>query len=283
LNEAPNLISCLDALGWCDDIVMVDSGSIDGTLDIARKRNIRVLHHSFRDFASQRNFGLAEGKFRHNWVLHLDADEIVTPEFVRRLAELEAHEGIDAYCIPSKLVMCGRWLRHAGMYPVYQVRLGRVGALRFRQVGHGQHEDLPSERIAIFDEPYVHHAFSQGFKRWLEKHIEYAEAEAEELIRVRSSVEFHFNDLFAGNRTVRRRVVKAFSYRIPLFCRPLLRFWYVYVFRCGFLDGRPGFVYSVMLSVYETMIAILAYGRNNATAAGVQESQPELFNNRRLK
>src|ERR1700687_2869614 len=98
-NEASNLPRCLDALSWCDDIAIVDSGSTDATVDIARDRNVRVLQNPFQDFAAQRNFGLAEGGFRHPWVLHLDADEVVTPSFVDRLLALEPKDGIDAYYV----------------------------------------------------------------------------------------------------------------------------------------------------------------------------------------
>src|SRR5665213_1875215 len=96
-NESRNLPRCLDALAWCDDIAIVDCGSTDGTVDIAHARNVRVLHRPFDNFASQRNFGLAEAGYQHDWVLHLDADEVVTPAFVARLLALEPEDGIDAY------------------------------------------------------------------------------------------------------------------------------------------------------------------------------------------
>lgn len=79
MNEERNLPRCLDALSWCDDIALVDSGSTDETIEIARARNVRVLMiNPFQDFAAQRNFGLREAGFRHHWVLHLDADEVAT-------------------------------------------------------------------------------------------------------------------------------------------------------------------------------------------------------------
>ena len=88
-NEAKNLARCLSALSWCDDIVIVDSGSTDNTVEIARDRNVRVLQRQFDNFSGQRNFGILEGKLRYDWVLHLDADEVVTQEFVSRLLALD--------------------------------------------------------------------------------------------------------------------------------------------------------------------------------------------------
>ena len=81
-NEEGNLPRCLNALEWCDDIIVVDFGSTDRTVGLARQGRARVLHRPFDDFASQRNFGLSEGLPKHEWVLHLDADEVVT-EIVR--------------------------------------------------------------------------------------------------------------------------------------------------------------------------------------------------------
>ena len=258
-NEASNLPRCLDALSWCDDIAIVDSGSTDATVDIARDRNVRVLQNPFQDFAAQRNFGLAEGGFRHPWVLHLDADEVVTPSFVDRRLALAPKDGIDAYYVPSKLVMLDRSLIHAGLYPSYQVRLGRLGRLKFKQVGHGQREDMPRSQVGTFDEPYLHYAFSNGLKAWLKRHVQYAEDEANVLVAARRASSIRLGDLLSSDKVTRRRSAKLLAFLVPLSVRPLMRFTYVYVVRRGFLDGMAGFLYSFMLATYEAMIAIFAY------------------------
>ena len=100
-----------------------------------------------------------------------------------------------------------RWLRYAGTYPVYQVRLGRADRLRFKQVGHGQREDLPAERIGVFDEPYLHFSFSNGLRRWLEKHVNYAAAEANELVKARRSQAGKLGFLWSRDKVMRRRAV----------------------------------------------------------------------------
>ena len=97
-NEAHNLARCLESLRGAAEIFVIDSGSTDATIDIARSYGARILERPFNDFARQRNFGLDSGEFRHDWVLHLDADEIVTPEFVTELKALETEPGIDAFC-----------------------------------------------------------------------------------------------------------------------------------------------------------------------------------------
>lgn len=273
-NEAINMPACLDALRWCDDVVVVDSGSTDGTVEMARSRGARVLQRPFDCFADQRNYGLDEGGLAHDWVLHLDADEIVTPAFREALEALCDDTAIDGYLVPSKTMFFGRWLRHAGMWPAYQVRLGHAKRLRFVQVGHGQREDTSPERVAPFTEPLEHNSFSHGLKAWLDKHVRYARDEAALLGNQISSA--CMGDLWTGDPTSRRRAAKALSGRLPLFLRPMARFFYVYVWRRGFLDGGAGFVYAFMLSVYEAMIAILAYEARVATrrAAGQTRAAP---------
>ena len=267
-NEALNLPRCLRALSWCDDIVVIDSGSTDNTIEIAGKFGARILTRPFDNFANQRNFGLEQGELRHEWVLHLDADEVVTEAFVRRLLSLEPPRGIEGYRVPSKLMFGEKWLRHSGMYPNYQVRLGHRDRLRFVQVGHGQRESLPAENLETFDEPYLHYSFSHGLKHWFERHAAYAVAEARELRLAREQNNFRWSELFHWDRTVRRRAAKAFSYRLPLFCRPSARFCYVYFWRGGFLDGSIGFKYAYMLSIYEGMVAVAGSQPNSNAEAG---------------
>ena len=263
-NEELTLPACLAALAWCEDIVVLDSGSTDRTVEIAYASGARVLSRPFDTFAAQRNYGLDHGRLRNDWVLHLDADEIVTSEFVDALGHLEPAPGVDGYLIPSKTMLFGQWLRHAGMYPTYQVRLGHRERLRFVQVGHGQRENALPDRIAVFDHPYLHDSFANGMEAWLQKHLRYAEDEAG-----RTSARQGIRGPGAGGgRTQRRRALKRYADCLPLWSRPLARFAYVYVWRQGFRDGRAGLVYALMLAVYEGMIAVFGYDKRFGRRGG---------------
>jgi hypothetical protein len=272
-NEASNIEACLTALNWCDDVLVLDSGSTDATVPIARNLGARVLDRQFDDFAGQRNFGLDQGEFRHEWVLHLDADEVVTQEFTAALDRLVAQPGIDAYLVPSKMMLFDRWLKHAGMYPVYQVRLGHRDRLRFKQVGHGQREDLPPHRVGMFNEPYLHYSFSHGMSAWLGKHIRYARDEATLLLDYRDLTS---GDSLDGNgASGRRRLLKAAAAHLPVTLRPILRFLYVYIIKQGFRDGRAGFAYAAMLAVYEGMTALFVLEKLLAGSKKPRRSQLE--------
>ncbi|WP_175534438.1 glycosyltransferase family 2 protein [Thiocapsa roseopersicina] len=255
LNEQANLPVCLAAVAWSDDVVVVDSFSQDDTVAVAERLGARVYRRAFDDFAGQRNYALDQIPFKHEWVLHLDADEIVTPALQAELQAAVADGRFDAWRVPSRMMFMGRWLRYSGLYPSYQVRLGHRDRFRFKQVGHGQREDLAPERIGTLREPYLHYSFSKGLTDWFDKHNRYASAEAREAARLsENGGGFDWSGLTARDPTRRRRALKVLSTRLPF--RPLLRFLYMYILRRGFLDGHAGLTYCRLLAIYEYMIVL---------------------------
>ena len=255
LNEEGNLPACLKAVSWSDDVVVVDSFSQDETVTLARQLGARVVQRKFDSFAGQRNYALENINFKNDWILHLDADEIITPDLHAEMFRAIRAARYDAYRIPSKMMFFGQWLRYSGLYPSYQVRLGNRERFRFKQVGHGQREDLAPERVGTLIEPYLHYSFSKGLTDWFEKHNRYASDEARETVKLLAeNRSIDWRGLWARDRTHRRRALKEFTYRFPF--RPLLRFLYMYVLRRGFLDGRAGLTYCRLLAIYEYLIVL---------------------------
>ncbi len=257
LNEATNLPRCLASVVWADEVLVVDSGSSDATCDIAKAAGARLLVRAFDSFAGQRNYAMEHGQLRNAWVLHLDADETVTAELRNELQQLAASKTADkpVWRVAARIIFMGRWLRHAGMYPSYQVRFGRADALRFVDYGHGQREVQGIEQVGTLRHPLDHYNFSKGVNDWLARHLRYAKAEAEELLRARQQP-LQLAGLVSGDATARRRALKRLSYRAP--CRGLLAFVYAYFLRGGVLDGNAGFTYCRMFAMYHSFIGLNA-------------------------
>lgn len=252
-NEETNIRRCLDSVSWSDDILVVDSFSDDRTVEISKRHGARVIQRAFDDFSSQRNFASEEGNLKYEWVLHLDADEIVTPELRAELPEAVLGDK-DAYRVSSKLMFCGKFLRHAGLFPWYQVRFGRKQTLRFKQVGHGQRETLEPGRIGTLKSSLLHFNFSKGLSDWVERHNRYSTAEAQQNVCGYTNEDVPILDLLSTETHRRRRAAKKIFRRLP--CRATIRFIYMYLFRGGILDGKAGFTYCRLLAWYEWLIGL---------------------------
>jgi glycosyltransferase involved in cell wall biosynthesis len=251
-NEEQNLPDCLASVTWCDDVVVLDSCSTDRTAAIAKRAGARVWERAFDDFASQRNYALDEIPFQHPWVFHLDADERFTESLRGECAVVTTEDRYSGFLVPSKLMFMDQWLRWSGMYPVYQMRLMKLGEIRFVQTGHGQREADAKRGVGKLREPYLHYNFSKGLEDWREKHEQYSTQEAAESLNELQNGKIGWRDLGGTDPVARRRALKRLSMRLP--CRPSLRFLYMYVLRLGFLDGQPGLQYCRLLATYEKMI-----------------------------
>ena len=254
LNEELNLPRCLEAISWCDDVLIVDSFSSDATLKIAGEHGVRIVQRAFDSFAGQRNFALDQCELKHEWIFHLDADEVIPADLSAEILSCIAATDKDAYRISSKLMFHGKFLRHAGLFPWYQVRLGRRGKLRFTQVGHGQREHLPSDAIGTLKNSLLHFPFEKGIDDWIEKHNRYSTDEARQNVYGYADNDFPILDLLSIATDRRRRAAKKIFRRLPF--RTTIRFIYMYLFRGGILDGKAGFTYCRLLAWYEWLIVL---------------------------
>ena len=254
LNEELNLPRCLEAISLCDDVLLVDSFSSDATLKIAAEHGARVVQRAFDNFAGQRNFAVEHCELKYEWVFHLDADEVMTPELLAEILGCITETDKDAYRVSSKLMFDGKFLRHAGLFPWYQVRLGRREKLRFTQVGHGQREQLPSDKIGTLKNSLLHFPFEKGLDDWIEKHKRYSTAEARQNVYGYAGDDLPVLDLLSIATDRRRRAAKKILRRLP--CRPTIRFIYMYLFRGGILDGKAGFTYCRLLAWYEWLTVL---------------------------
>jgi len=251
LNEEQDLPHCLASLHECDDVVVLDSGSIDRTVSIAEAAGARVVANPFKNFGQQRTFAQHQIPFLHPWVFHLDADETMTPELRQECLEAAQRDDpqIDGYWVAPKMMFQGRWIPHCTDFPAYQARYVRAPSFQFIQVGHGQRE-APDMRLAHLKHNYLHDLSSDGDAGWLAKHRRYAESEAAQHSEINQAV--RWPQLFDRAALARRRALKRFSFQLPF--RPTARFIYQYFLRRGFLDGAPGLHYCRLLRQYEQFV-----------------------------
>lgn len=251
LNEEQNLPSCLSSLDWCDDIVVLDSYSIDNTTVIAEKAGVRVFKRKFDNYACQRNYGMENINYKHKWVLMLDADEVVPVRLSREMNNAVYHSADDVtlFRVRRKDFLLGKWIKYSSKYPIWFGRLVKIGHAHVeREINEEYHTE---GSIVSLKEHLIHYPFNKGFHSWLEKHNKYSTMEAE-LKYNQGIVGVSFKNLFSNDPVIRRKSIKALFHKLP--GRPLWMFLLLYVFRGGFLEGRAGLTYCLLTSFYEYMI-----------------------------
>jgi glycosyltransferase involved in cell wall biosynthesis len=210
------LAECLDSAGFAAETIIVDSGSTDDTVEIARNRGARVIEQAWLGFGAQKNFAVTQAT--HDWILSLDADERVTPALEADIRAELAAPRFKAYAMPRRNRFLGRWLRHGEGYPDWNLRLFHRRHARWS--GDSVHEhvlaDGPTGRL----DGDILHASAESLDAYLAKQNRYTTLQAEALYA-------------RGERSSTLRLVLS----------PLVRFLRFYVLRAGFLDGIAGFAH----------------------------------------
>jgi glycosyltransferase involved in cell wall biosynthesis len=252
MNEEENLPRALECVQWCDDIVVVDSGSTDRTIEIAEAAGARVEHHPFENWAAQGNWALHNVEYKHPWVYYMDADEILPDALLKEIEhELEnVDDSVAAFRLRYKNFYMDRWLRHATLYPTWITRLLRLGRVSYEERLVNPHPVCDGE-VRELQEHFHHYSFHKGMEHWFAKHNRYSTSEASETMKSWEQ-DFPKGDLISRDPVKRRRALKLLSMRMP--ARPFLKFCYMYFWRRGFLDGYPGLSYCMLQSIYEAMI-----------------------------
>lgn len=267
LNEEVNIGDCLESCRWCDDVHVIDSGSTDRTVQIAREMGAKTYFHPFESFGKQRNWAIENANPKHNWVFHLDADERFTPELVQRMLEIINSNPPEAgYHVPQRFMFMGRWLKRTAGYPTYQMRFFHKERMRFCDYGHGQRE-LTDGRVGVLDVPYLHYGLSKGLSEWIDRHNRYSTAEALQALESMGT-KMPWGDLISRDAVKRRRAFKDLSYRLPF--RAAIRHFTTLFVLGAIFEGRPGRTYASLLHLYERMIELklrLLRVKNSATHA----------------
>jgi glycosyltransferase involved in cell wall biosynthesis len=260
-NEAANLPRCLGCVQWADEIFAVDSQSADDSAEIATRHGAKVVQFHFNGtWPKKKNWALENLPFKNEWVLILDADEVLPVEAETEIANAIANAGkIAGYWINRRFFFLDRWLRHS-YYPNWNLRLFRHSLGRYEKLTDSDtrsgdnevHEHVvvqgPTARLKCEMDNY---AFP-SIEVFIEKHNRYSSWEA----RVATAASLSSAGL-SHDRVERRRRLKMLSQRLPF--RPLLRFLYIYVWQKGFLDGRDGYYYARLHATYEFLSVAKTY------------------------
>jgi glycosyltransferase involved in cell wall biosynthesis len=279
-NEAENLRRCLPALAWADEVFVVDSQSSDATARVAAEHGATVVQFHFGGtFPKKKNWALENLPFRNEWVLIVDADEVVVPELADEIQTRIGTGEADGYYLNMKYFFLGRRIKHCGYAEAWNLRLfkHRLGRYEKMPVAAGtntgdneahEHVELQGKALRLAHE-LDHHAYP-SVAVWVEKHNRYAIWEAAMYERFLSEP----IPSTIGRGKQFKRLLKKIYLRLPM--RPLVRFAYAYGFRLGFLDGRPGLVFCGLLAFYDFLAWANVYERRlkDQSAKSSRESSP---------
>ena len=254
LNEEKNLKMCLESVNWSDDIVVLDSYSTDKTEHIAKEYNCRFYQRKYDGRANNQNWAVENIDFKYPWVWYVDADEVTPQDLKDEIISIcsNPHTSEVVYRVRFKNMLMDKWLKRSSLYPTWVPRLFKPDRIRWER---------SANPVAIINGPeaklkhhFLHYTFNKGFFAWFEKHNMYSTYEAEETINELDNNKIDYRGLFSSDVSRKRQALKKLSFRLP--GRALLKFFYMYFIKFGFLDGIAGLRYCLLTSIYEFMIVL---------------------------
>ena len=224
-NEERNIRACLKSVTWADEIIVVDAGSMDRTIDIAREFTQKIFSRPWDGYGEAKNYGLVQ--CTSEWILSLDADERVMPELKKEILDRlsSADQKVVALSMPRRANFLGQWINHCGWYPGRITRVFRRSAGRFTEEKVHERLEVHGETIPLHSD--LLHYTDPDLKYYFEKFNKYTSLAAEELV-----------------------IHKKRFILIQLIVNPIWVFIRMYILRLGFLDGIPGLILCVLSANY---------------------------------
>jgi len=304
-NEERNLRACLESVQRLNvEVFVVDSGSTDGTVEIAKNQGAKVLLHPFETHTQQWLWALDKLPVTSKWILGLDADQRVTPELAQEICEKlgaasnelrakgwesrvgsqaletaskKALEGIDGFYIKRRQVFRGRWIKHGGYYPKYLLKLFKREQVKTDLNDLVDHHFYVTGKTAALQYDIIEENKKEDdISFWIEKHNRYATLLAQDELQRRAEARPHFlRPSLLGNPDARTLWLKQLWWRLPLFVRPFIYFFYRYVFRLGFLDGKEGFIFHFLHAFWYRLLVDIKLEELRTREAGSGEIRAE--------
>lgn len=247
-NEEVNIARCINSIaGLADRIVVVDSGSTDNTIKIAKELGAEIYKHEpFEHYAEQFNWALDNVEVRTKWVYRIDADEVVTPELKKEIIEeCNKHhdDSINGLVMKFKVYFMGRFLTHGGIYPFYNLTIFKYGYGRYEDRAMGEHVVLTEGQTVDLKNDCLHYDF-KDLTAWINKHNWYATREVADYMATIENKQIDTSLYHEAEKTKKLR--DGLYYKLPKFWRAKFYYWYRYYFKLGFLDGEAGRVHAFL-------------------------------------
>lgn len=247
-DEESNIGKCIESILPVTDLIyIVDSGSRDRTVEMARSLGAEVVHREWTNYADQMNWGLEHFAFSTDWVMRMDADETLTPQLVSALRKflLSPDPNVSGVYVRRRVYFMGRWIRHGGYYPTWLLRVFRTGLGRCENQWMDEHV-VVSEGETIFLKADIIDDNQKDLTFWTDKHNRYATREVLDILSKSGGGRDGSETSLHGQARLRRWVKDNVYSRMPLFVRPWLYYFYRYFIRLGFLDGREGLIFHFL-------------------------------------
>lgn len=253
-NEEKHLSRCLDSISKiCNEIIIVDSYSSDGTQNISKKYNAKFFQNKWVNYSTQLNWAINNIDIKSEWILRLDSDEYLSNELIYNLNNTisKIDYSVNGITFNRLMYFMGKPLKRGGMYPIPHLRIWRNG------FGYCEQRWM-DERIIIKSGSTIHVLGDfidnnlNDITWWINKHNHYATREVIDFLN--SKYLFYNEDDLSENNGKGRRKIKFIYNKLPLFLRPFIFFIYRYFIQLGFIEGKRGFIWSILQCFWYRMI-----------------------------
>ncbi|MFC5345668.1 glycosyltransferase family 2 protein [Brevundimonas staleyi] len=248
-NEALHIRRSIESVStFASEVFLIDSGSTDRTVEIAESLGATVLKHPWTNYAQQFQWGLDHAPITADWVMRLDADEVIEADLAAEIGSrlLTLPTGVSGVNLKRKHVFMGRWIKHGGRYPLTLLRIWRSGKARIEQRWMDEHMLLTEGSTVTFDGGFADVNLND-LTFFTDKHNKYASREAIDVLNQKYDLFPRDEALDAKSASAaasgKRWLKEGLYNRLPFWVGPLGYFLYRYIIQLGFLDGREGLIY----------------------------------------
>ena len=259
-NEEQHLPRLLNSIAQLNaPIFILDSGSTDDTLKIAKSFSANVKYHPFENHPKQWDYALKNFEVQTPWIIGLDADQMVTPELLELLINFddETYHNVEGIYFNRKNIFKGKWIKHGGYYPKYQLKMFRYG------IGYSDLNENMDHRFIVTGNTTIWkkgHILEENLKEneirfWIDKHNRYSDLVAnEEIERMENLRKQPIKPKLFGDPYQRTAYLKSLWWKLPRFFRPFIYFTYRMTFQLGFLDGKTGILFHFLQGFWFRLI-----------------------------